>query len=241
MRLLFLFLCISTAFADGWSLRESKELSAAGAAVQCVYKQLQNGTVLYLAKADMRRCALKVSPDAKPNVASALERVGCVAGVNGGFFHPNGEPLGLVISNGRTVHALEGGKLLSGLVVFSKGRALLLRTGELRRTDKIAEAIQAGPFLIDKGRSVPGLNSTKRAARTVALSDGKNNFAFLVCYSVTLERMASILCDSSVISEMQVLRGLNLDGGSSTAFWVQNPPIVQREFKAVANAIGFAP
>lgn len=239
MPLILILLLSSLCFASDWQIRESEVLSGPGEIVQCVRKRFENGTEMYLLKADMRRCGLRVIPEARPRVAEALERAGCVAGVNGGYFHPGGEPLGLVMAGGASFHKLEQAKLLSGLVVYAKDRATLLRVKEF--DGRAQEALQAGPFLVDGGRLVSGLNATKRAARTVALSDGKNNFGLVVCYSPTLREMGSILSDPAVISEMKVMRALNLDGGSSTAFWIKSPKISHRELKSVTNAIGFAP
>ena len=48
--------------------------------------------------------------------SAALKR-GALAAVNGGYFHPDRTPLGLVMRQGVEIHPLEKAKLLSGIVV----------------------------------------------------------------------------------------------------------------------------
>lgn len=54
-----------------------------------------------------------------PTLADAFRAKGCVAGVNGGFFHPDLRPAGLVIAEGRRINRFETAKLLSGVVPSS--------------------------------------------------------------------------------------------------------------------------
>ena len=170
-----------------------------------------------------------------------MEENGCLAGTNGAYFHPDFTPVGLEISNGRQIHPLEHGKLISGMVVVNRGRVSLLRVGEFKPAPSIQTALQSGPFLIDQGQPVPGLNAIKRAYRTVVLSDGKGGCALLMAESVTLAEMARILAAPGVIPEMKISRALNLDGGSSSAVWVSQPPVYLREFKRVRNFLAVVP
>lgn len=189
---------------------------------------------------DSKKCLLKtIDNPGGDDLAAAMERTGCLAGVNGNYFHADGTPLGLVICDGKTLHSLERAKLLSGVLTVTRDRISLLRTAEYQPDPKIAQALQAGPFLVDHGGPVPGLNDTRRAERTVMLSDGHGRCALLVCCGpVTLTGMSRILSSPGVISEMRVVRALNLDGGSSTALWVREPPFYRREFKTVRNFLG---
>jgi hypothetical protein len=45
---------------------------------------------------------------AYPTLADAFRAQGCLAGVNGGFFHPDWRPSGLVISRGNRINAMDG-------------------------------------------------------------------------------------------------------------------------------------
>jgi uncharacterized protein YigE (DUF2233 family) len=167
-----------------------------------------------------------------------MEAEGCQAGVNGGYFHPDRTPLGLVISDGKLLHGFERARLLSGLVVVTRsGQISLLRAAAYKPAPNIWQALQAGPFLVDGGKPVVGLNSKTRAERTAVLSDNAGLFALLKCGSVTLAELAEILSNPKVISELRVRRALNLDGGSSSGMWVRGEAraFYHPELKTVRN------
>ena len=66
------------------------------------------------------------------DIASAAQKRGALAAVNGGYFHPDRTPLGLVVRQGAVLHALEHASLLSGLVVVTRDRIALQRVGEFK-------------------------------------------------------------------------------------------------------------
>lgn len=176
--------------------------------------------------------------DGSATLASAAEKRGALAAVNGGYFHPDRAPLGLVVSGGRTLHPLERAKLLSGMVVVSKDGMNLRRVGEFKMSPSVKEALQAGPFLVDGGKAVPGLNASRNAMRTVVCTLGADRTALVTCDWVTLAETAQILLTPGVWPEgRKVSRALNLDGGSSTGLWVrgEGEPFYLREGKDVRN------
>jgi hypothetical protein len=71
-------------------------------------------------------------------------------------------------------------------------------------------------MLVDLARPVRGLEATRAARRTFAAIDG-DRAAIGVCSDVTLAEAAKIL--STTFGNFKIQRALNLDGGSSTAFW----------------------
>ncbi|MDQ3624099.1 MAG: phosphodiester glycosidase family protein [Verrucomicrobiota bacterium] len=197
---------------------------------------------LHLVTFDTRTHTLAVmdNPEGAFDLGSASQRRGVLAAVNGGYFHPDKSPLGLVVRQGKTLHPLERARLLSGLVVVTRERVALLRVAELKLSPGVREALQAGPFLVDRGKPVVGLDAKRDAARTVVLTDGARRFGLLVCHSATLREMAELLTTPGLLPAGRVTRALNLDGGSSTALWVkQEPrPLYLREWKGVRNYLG---
>ena len=182
--------------------------------------------------------AVMDDPKGAFDLATAAQHRGALAAVNGGYFHPNREPLGLVVRQGVTLHSLERARLLSGLVVVSNDRVALLRVSEFKPSRRVQEALQAGPFLIDNRRPVAGLNDTRVAARTVVFSTESGRAGLLVCRSVTLADMAGILANPAMTGDT-ISRALNLDGGSSTGMWVDStPPFYLREGRDVRNYLG---
>jgi len=227
-----------------WLLgRASHAETRHGNGVVYLEKTIPNGSTLHLVLLDPKQCTLRVidNPRGTQTLGAAMEGNGCLAGTNGAYFHPDFTPVGLEISHGRQIHPLEHGKLISGLVVVNRGKVALLRVAEFKASPSIQEALQCGPFLIDHGQPVPGLNATKKAYRTVVLSDGKGGCGLLMAESVTLAEMAEILATPGTIPEMKIIRALNLDGGSSSAIWVSQPPVYLREFKRVRNFLGVIP
>jgi len=183
--------------------------------------------------------AVMDNPDGAFDLGSASEKRGVLAAVNGGYFHPDRTPLGLVIRKGEQVHALERAKLLSGIVSATSSAVAIQRAGVFKLTPAVREALQAGPFLVEGGKAITGLNATKGAARTVVFQDAKGRAGFLIAKSPSLAEMAAILATPAIFPEGKILRALNLDGGSSTALWVRGtPPFYVREWKGVRNYLG---
>ncbi len=175
----------------------------------------------------------------------AGERV--LAAVNGGYFHPDYRPLGLLAVDGRAVHPLERAALLSGLLLDNGtgAPALLRRDAYKPGATPPRQALQAGPFLLDNGVPVAGLNAARPARRTAVLTDGRGRWALAVIPArLTLAEAAALLARPGVLGEkVNVKRALNLDGGSSTALWVRTgsgtePSYEVREWGTVRDFLG---
>lgn len=186
--------------------------------------------------------AVMDNPEGDFSLATAAQKRGAVAAVNGGYFHPDRTPLGLVVRKGVTIHPLERARLLSGLVVVTGERITLPRAGQFKMSAAVREALQAGPFLVEDGKPVAGLNPERRAARTVVVADALGRFGFVVARSVTLAEMGAILATPAIFPGGKIVRALNLDGGSSTGLWVRGErPFYLREFKSVRNYLAIVP
>ncbi len=162
---------------------------------------------------------------------------GAVAGVNGGYFAEGLSPIGLLISNDRVIHPLQRAKILTGIFYVKGGRPALVRTREFPGTKGIQQAIQCGPFLVDGGHSVPGLDNERVAARTFVFTCSSSLWGFGICRSVTLQEMGEILGDLSPIPDHRISRALNFDGGSSTTIYVKtgDRPIFSEGRPIVSN------
>lgn len=142
-----------------------------------------------------------------------------VAGINASYFHSSGEPLGLVVSGGRELHRQERARLLSGILAVRDGRIELVRASEYRGGRGVSEAIQAGPWLVEKGKPTSGLDDTKRARRSVFVKGPRGQWALVATSPLTLADAARILASRNSVPGLAVKEALNLDGGSSTAMW----------------------
>lgn len=183
------------------------------------------------------------NPTGADDLAAVVRRTRAVAGVNGGYFDPQDVPLGLLIADGKVIAPLRKARLLSGVMVASKARIELLRYAEYTPKKNAVAALQAGPFLVDGNRPVPGLNDVRSARRTFVLSGGGDRAALGFCSSVTLAEAGEILATPGIVRDLKVQRALNLDGGSSSAFWFNgvNGPFSIRELKRVRNFVVLAP
>src|SRR5438132_11047586 len=138
-----------------WKLVSSERIGAAALPITHVRKVVANDreAELHVVLIDPKKCALAVidhPPGSGGDLASTMRRHGCLAGVNGSYFHPDGTPLGLVIADGKLIHPLEKARLLSGLIVVTDNRVSLLRIAEFNANPEVKQALQAGPFLIDR-------------------------------------------------------------------------------------------
>ena len=140
----------------------------------------------------------------------------CVAGVNGGYFDPNFAPLGLRIIDGKVTSRLTRGRLMSG-VLASNGSVQILRLAEFSLSKKWSAAIEAGPFLVDHGQPVRGLEKMRSARRTFAAIASANRAALGYCPDATLADLAQMLI--ARLGDFKIQRALNLDGGSSTGLY----------------------
>lgn len=238
-----------------WQLAPSEPLpSVAGGPVTHVRRAATDPATgrsaeVRLAIFDAKRAAFRVvdqPADPRRSLGEVLrgpagERV--LAAVNGGYFHPDYTPLGLLAVDGQTVHPLERASLLSGLLVDTGAGPALLRREAYQPAAKTPprQALQAGPFLVDHGAPVPGLNAVRAARRTAVLTDGRGRWALAVIPTrLTLAEAAALLARPGLLGEnVNAKRALNLDGGSSTALWVRTgsgePSYEVREWGTVRN------
>jgi len=184
-----------------------------------------------------------INNPSRGSLGEAMPKAGALAGTNGGYFHADGTPVGLAIAGGTKVHAFERAKLLSGVFVVTKGRPKLVRSGSYEPAKGDSDALQAGPFLVDGGVPVAGLNNVRLALRTVVATDGAGRWALLWLSHCSLADAAAVLASREVFPDFHIARALNLDGGSSTGLWVATParPFYLREMGRVRNFLAVLP
>jgi uncharacterized protein YigE (DUF2233 family) len=183
------------------------------------------------------------NPTGENNLAAVMRREKCLAGVNGGYFDPEDKPVGLLVTEGKVIAPLRKARLLSGVMLVSNGQLQLLRTAEYSSKRKATAALQCGPFLVDRGQPVPGLNDSRPARRSFILTGATDRAAIGLCSGVTLAQLAKILATPELAPGLKVQRALNLDGGSSSAFWFarERDPFSVSEQKTVRNFVAVVP
>ena len=202
----------------------------------------------HLFRADEEELCVIDEGDGEPcygSLEKAMKQEGCVAGVNGGYFGAGATrtPIGLVRHAGKTITPLGTKGFTVAGVVYDTGRTIRVeRSGRLRTpVQGMQEAIQGGPFLLDQGKVVAGLEKQKRAARTFIATDGAGGWCLAVTSPLTLHELASWLAEPGCMGKFRVQSALNLDGGSSSAFWDKAAGAHLPGFKAVRNYVGVRP
>jgi hypothetical protein len=241
---------LASAARAEWTVTSSETKDATAAGVEHRRIALAESETGESARVDLalfstKSATLRVidNPTGADDLAAVMLRTRGVAGVNGGYFDPQDAPLGLVISDGKLIAPLRKARLLSGVLVITKGRVELVRYAEYLSRKSVTAALQCGPFLVDGGKRVPGLNDTRSARRTFVLTGGPDRVAIGFCSAVTLAELGDVLATPRIVPELRVQRALNLDGGSSSAFWVaeEGGPFSIREFKRVRNFVVVVP
>lgn len=184
------------------------------------------------------------NPQQEYSLQEVMKEGSFIAGMNGGYFHPDGRPLGLLMHEGNILHQQEKARLLSGFFASDHSHLFLLRVGE-SIPSTAQEVIQAGPFLVDHHQAVSGLESTRIAWRSFLATNGRGSWMMGKISPVTLETASHLLMAASpeIFSCGSVQRALNLDGGSSTAFWAETTPspFSFNENVHVRNFLGLKP
>lgn len=241
-------LLLTVSARGAWNVTSSEnEEGASGVQhrrVVLTNKESGDEATLHLALFPTKSAVVRVVDNpAGDDLASVMRRGRAIAGVNGGYFDPQNAPVGLLISDGKLIAPFRKARLLSGVLVATKGRVELLRAGEYSSRKSATTALQCGPFLVDGGTAVPGLNDTKSARRTFVLTSGPDRAGIGFCSTVTLAQLGEILATPRLIPDLKIQRALNLDGGSSSAFWFAGADGVFSiaEQKTVRNFVVIAP
>ncbi len=188
-------------------------------------------------------------PDARryTGIADAMRKNAVSLGCNGGFFHPDYSPSGLMITSRQAIGHFGEGALLSGVILSSgRGNPYLLRRGEYAAEKYLAtDLIQSGPFLVDQWITVKGLSPESSRRRTFVLHDGQEWLALGLSESFTLAELGDVLARTELSPSRRIFRALNLDGGSSSGLYFERGtlggPLVIEPSKSVRNFIAIIP
>ncbi|PYJ31206.1 MAG: hypothetical protein DME88_16250 [Verrucomicrobia bacterium] len=213
----------ATAHAE-WTIA-SAESQAGSAGIVHRHVLLENaadgGHVTFeLAIFSAKSCALRIidNPEGE-RIASLMKREKYVCGVNGGYFDEQFKPIGLRIVNSQMLTPLKPVRLITGVLFASPRGVQIVRAREFSQRQKIEAAIQCGPFLVDRSQRVRGLNDSQQARRTFAATALNERALLGFCSEVSLADLAAILTTTPIAADLKIQRALNLDGGSSSAFW----------------------
>ncbi|MEZ7957962.1 MAG: phosphodiester glycosidase family protein [Rubritalea sp.] len=155
------------------------------------------------------------------DAAAAAKAHNGIAAINGGFFTPEGKPLGIVISNGKELGSFNQSSLGSGLFYHTPIGAGIARKSAWDNLKKNppAHLLQSGPMLLENSKSITGLSNKNSRPRSFIATDGKNHWCIGHADPCSLSQLSEALASIS-ISEFRASKALNLDGGRSSDLWV---------------------
>jgi hypothetical protein len=248
--LVFIFLAALNARA-AWIEKESRSETSSAHGLIRRYVVLEDSETGERASIELALFATKsftlrvIDQPAEPRVdlAVAMQRAKCLAGVNGGYFGPDYKPIGLLIVDGKIIAPLQRARLLTGVLTVSPENIQILRFGEFSLRQKLNAAVESGPMIVDLGSRVRGLDDTHSARRTFAAIARDDRAALGFCSEVTLGDLSKILT-AQFASDFKIQRALNLDGGSSSAFWFARKDgggFSVPEQKTVRDFVGIVP
>lgn len=145
-----------------------------------------------------------------------------LAAVNGGFFTPEGRPLGRVITYGKSIGSWNPSSLGSGTwCEQTNGSSAIIRREDAKLIpgSGISSLLQAGPMLVENGRQVKGLDQVKSSPRTLLAWDGGTRWIIAHTDPCTLSGLSTALA-AKRIAAIPVRSALNLDGGRSSELWI---------------------
>ena len=142
--------------------------------------------------------------------------------INGGYFTPEYETTGILISNGQT-WGTPYGDFAGMFAVTQEGAATVrwLRLQPYDPAEPLAHALMSFPMLVQPG-SVLGFPADEYpdppAQRTVVAQDRQGRILFIVAPRgyLSLHDTARTLLES----DLEIDSALNLDGGYSTGLWL---------------------
>jgi hypothetical protein len=180
------------------------------------------------------------------DLGAAAHAAGASAGVNGGFFDPQGNPLGHFVADGKSVGISTASSPLTSGLIWSDGRKIgTARTTSFDlKASEFTQLLQAGPFLIENGAPVGGLETAKFSRRTIILTDGGKLWALAYVPSATLDGLAHALAKPGAFPSFSPKVVLNLDGGASSGLWIKRENGQQfylREISKVRNFLIVVP
>lgn len=228
--------------------REPELALASGATLHQFTASADGAVEFTVVRFNAKQCALRIvnQPDraTATSLATAMMDMNAIAGVNGGFFTPTFESLGLSISQGKRSGSWQRSSLLGGVVVVKKGRPVLLWRDEFQDSTSITELLQAGPRLVNNGQPVAGLENRSSRSRTFIATDNAGQWLLGICEYTTLAELSQLLSTPGLVPGIKIARALNFDGGKSTALWARaNSGHVHSEieFTRVKNFVAIVP
>ncbi len=183
------------------------------------------GGTLYAFKVDLTKNHLDLALAQDQNkkstsVAQLARQSNALIAVNGGFFTPDHQPVGLRIQHGQQRSQIQRTSWW-GVFFTKKGKPYIVPRSAFQKNKSINMAVQAGPRLVVNGR-IPSLkpNMDERSALCI---NRKHRVIITVTKNLplTTTALAAVLRQPESKGGLGCVNALNLDGGHSAQLYAK--------------------
>lgn len=187
--------------------------------------------VLWAYVDDPKKLSLHLNLEDKKTAVSAKEEMQCKLLVNGGFYNKEGKPIGLFVSEGKTLSNWQENSLFNGVLGITKdGNAKITSAG-----DNYENAVQTGPVLIKAGvHKELAIKNDEPERRVVAGVTTEDKLVFLSFYNPAsyylgpnLEDLPALLKSFEKQTGIEIKDAINLDGGTASAFYADGVSLTE--------------
>jgi uncharacterized protein YigE (DUF2233 family) len=219
------FLVLLFAVLGAFVAGPSAATSGRGAPLSYRFAETAGGVGAHLLRADLDRVQLKLlyAQDLGAKALSArqfLERSGATAVFNGPFFDLDGSPMGLLIVDG--VERVGLRPVDWGVFQLDESGPSIVHTRDWKPSPEVLQAFQVGPRLVVDGAALTLKRQSARRTALCVLPGG---------HIEVLVAGTPLWADD--LAEFFVAEGcsdaLNLDGGTSSQFYLRRAGIVVEE------------
>jgi len=161
----------------------------------------------------------------KLKISELVAKHGCVAGINGGFYDTDNQPLGWMAAGGKIISGEKSSNLFNGFLWQEKQPEVHI-SRDLPLRD-VLWGLQSGPLIMESGRALTlSMARDKPARRSVAAINGHGRLVILTVYYTNsifdgpmLEELPGVLEKANLERGWGLVSAVNLDGGSASAFY----------------------
>lgn len=186
--------------------------------------QTELGTKIHVLKVDLGRFEAKVldARDLKSTtlaVKTMAEKNKALAAINANFFDASGNPLGLVLQNGKLKNPPKKISWWASLLLKDKAIEIAKNVGA-EASLKYQNGIQAGPRLVVNGKT---LKLKEEFSPKSAVGIDRQGHLVLIATEggIEINQFANWLAKREKAGGIGLWQALNLDGGSSTQFFAK--------------------
>lgn len=183
-----------------------------------------------------------LSPEKPSDVKTMTQKSHTLLTINGGFFSPTGKPLGLRMSDGKTLSPLKHTSWW-GIFYIENSVPNLSNLSDFKSSDAIQFAVQAGPRLLIN-KTIPQLKmGTDNRTALGYNSDGNVIIVVSENAQLTTKQLAKLLRRSEKHGGLGCVYALNMDGGSSSQIYAHMGKFVLDipNYRAIADGIAVIP